>query len=103
MKGRRLKAGITFLNIRSAIYNSSQLCPSHGCSAHHAGFDGDVEGAIFQVFVIKIIGRSSNGNDFCMSCNVMQSLNLVVSLPNNLLEYSIVGLVPLALALSSME
>ena len=62
-----------------------QLGPTHGSCTHGAGFNGNVEGTFWQVFVPQIFAGCRDGQHFCMSSRVVQLLGEVVTSPDDAL------------------
>lgn len=69
---------VAALFVCAAIDDTGNLCPSDGTSTHGAGFYGDVEGAVCEVFASKGVCRGSDCLHLSMSGNVAEGLGEVV-------------------------
>ena len=50
MEGVRGEVGVASLGVATAIDDTGNLTPTEGSGTHSTGFDGDVEGAVDEVF-----------------------------------------------------
>lgn len=78
MQGSCCKATVSPFLVGSPEYEPSHLGPAYGAGAHHAGFEGNVEGTFGQVFTTQNIGCCRDGLHLGMGRNVAKCLGKVV-------------------------
>lgn len=64
--------------ISTAIDYARNLCPAYCTSTHRAGFDGNIEGAVGEVFAAQRVGSSRNGLHLSMGGDITKCLGQVV-------------------------
>ena len=75
---------IAILIIVGAEDDPADLAPVQGAGAHEAGFDGDVDSGIGEVFAAEEVEGGGEGDDLCMGSAIVESFRLVVSAGDDL-------------------
>jgi hypothetical protein len=65
-------------------YDATYFSPGQSAGAHGAGFEGNKNGAVGQVFGTYVVHGSREGNHFGMGCDILQHLGLVMATGYNL-------------------
>ena len=78
MKGTGCYQMVAPFVVSGTIDDARNLCPSYGSCAHRAGFYGDVERTLREVFSSQSISRRRDGLHLRMSRHVVQRLREVV-------------------------
>ena len=76
--------GVASLGIRCAVHDAAYLRPSDSTSAHGAGFDGDVERSVRQVFATKGLCSGGDSLHLRMSGDVGEGFREVMSASDDL-------------------
>lgn len=69
--------GIAALGIGGTIDDSVYLGPAEGSGAHHAGFDGDIEGAALEIFSTEKVGGRGDGLHLGMGGDIVEGFGEV--------------------------
>lgn len=77
MEGMGSIEGIAALGIGGAIDDSVYLGPAEGSSAHHARFDGDIEGAALEIFSTEKVGGRGDGLHLGMGGDIVEGFGEV--------------------------
>ena len=83
MKSMRGEVGVAALGVATTVDNAGYLTPSEGSGTHGAGFDGDVEGAVGEVFATEFVGSHGDGLHLGMGGDVVEGLSEVVGSGND--------------------
>ena len=78
MHGMRREVVVAPFVVGTAIYDARQLGPSDGTCTHHAGFYGDVEGAVGKILAAQGVGSGGDGLHLGMCRHVAERLSEVV-------------------------
>ena len=65
------------------VYNPGNLAPCECPGTHQARLDGDIQGAVGEVFTAQIVGSGSYGLHFGMCSNVDERLGEVMCASHN--------------------
>ena len=68
----------TTFHVVRTIDDAGDLGPADGTGTHHAGFDGDVEGTLRQVFPSEGVGGGGDGLHLSVGGDVAEGLGEVV-------------------------
>ena len=79
MHGLWCKLVITPLLVETAVDDAWYLCPTDGTCTHYTRLDGDVEGAISEIFPTQKVCSRGDGLHFSMCRYVAESLSQVVA------------------------
>ena len=83
----RLATAIAALLIGSSEYDAAYLSPVQRSGAHAAGFDGDIERGLGQVFTSEGIEGGGEGDHFSVSGGIAEFFGHVVTPGNDLVVH----------------
>src|SRR5580692_7104953 len=70
---------VAVLLVVGAIDDFPDLTPVEGAGAHQAGFDGDVQGGVGEVFAAQIIEGGGKGDDLRVRGAIVEAFGLIVA------------------------